>query len=202
MRHRQRAEHTGEIRSRDKKEEESSELWTETVTRAAEPTAAAGHHQKTWAVLHISGCSQGNFNKNKCHKMQEGRRKNKGSCQSTKVTELLFFFSCGSGSVLERKRYVWRKATKAHSTLAEENSPADHKRTHAEIARKGQQRSQDTGTLHWNRMKDSAACLCKAEGRFSKHTSGWSKPPTIISGEIQKIKTKKKLENPTTKQGS
>lgn len=70
---------------------ESSELWTEPVTRAAEPTAAAGQHQNTWAVLHSSGCSQGNFNKNKRHKMQEGRRKNKGSCQSIKVTELVIF---------------------------------------------------------------------------------------------------------------
>lgn len=42
---------------RRKQKEESSELWTETVTRAAEPTAAAGHQQNTWAVLHISGCS-------------------------------------------------------------------------------------------------------------------------------------------------
>lgn len=138
-------------------------------------------------------------NVTRCRK-EEGKTREVVKVQ--RLRNCFFFFSCGSGSVLERKRYVWRKATKAHSTLAEENSPADHKRTHAEIARKGQQRSQDTGTLHWNRMKDSAVCLCKAEGRFSKHRSGWSKPPTIISGEIQKIKTKKKLENPTTKQGS
>lgn len=53
----QRAEHTAEPRSRDKKVEENSELWMEMVTRPAEPTTAAGHHQNTWAVLHISGCS-------------------------------------------------------------------------------------------------------------------------------------------------
>lgn len=84
------------------------------------------------------------------------------------------------------------KATKSHSTLAEEISPADHKRTQAEIARKGKQSSHDTWTLHWNSMKHSAVCLCKAEGRFSKHRFGWSKPPTpiITSGEIKKIKTK------------
>lgn len=57
MRDGQKVKHTGELRDRDKKVEESSELWTEPVTRAAEPTAAAGHHQNTWAVLHISGCS-------------------------------------------------------------------------------------------------------------------------------------------------
>lgn len=66
------------------------------------------------------------------------------------------FFSCGYGSVLERKRYGWRKATKAQNSLAEKIIPADHKRTHAEIARKGKQSSHDTGTLHWNSMKHSA----------------------------------------------
>lgn len=78
----------------------------------------------------------------------------------------------------------------------------DHKRTHAEIARKGKQSSHDTGTLSWHSMKYSAACLCKAEGRFSKHRSGWSKPPTptTTSGEIKNINTQKNLENPTTKQ--
>lgn len=108
------------------------------------------------------------------------------------------FSSCGYGSVLERKRYGWRKATKAQNSLAEKIIPADHKRTHAEIARKGKQSSHDTGTLHWNSMKHSVVCLCKAEGKSSKHRSGWAKPPTptITSAEIKKIKTKNHYKTP------
>lgn len=50
----QRAEHTAELRSREQKVEESSKLWTEIVTRAAEPTAAAGHHQGTPGLCYTS----------------------------------------------------------------------------------------------------------------------------------------------------
>lgn len=49
-----------------------------------------------------------------------------------------------------------------------------------------------------NSMKHSVVCLCKAEGKSSKHRSGWAKPPTptITSAEIKKIKTKNHYKTP------